>query len=169
MIEKEVKDLVIKELSNRASALYLNVPETQQNLNEDETELDSRFLSLNRRIIDNNRRSMPASRSLLGFHEPAIMFPYQQYHHYIELSWISSTVVGIFLFLVEVGLICFIKFYPINHMAALTGAFVMTPILIIFVVFTYNFYKGLAGFKMDLTRKVLGQIDHNIQQPTSIV
>ena len=152
--------------SYRNSNIILSVP--TQVPNEDGTELDDRFLSLNRRILDNNRRSIPGpeTRSLFGI-DNKIMFPYMQYHRYIELSWISSTVVGIFLFLVEVGLICFIKFYPISHLAAFTGALVMTPILIIFVLFTYKFYKGLAGFMTDLTKKLLVQMEHGL--PTSNV
>jgi len=87
-----------------------------------------------------------------------MIFPYIQYHRFIELAWISSTVIGIFLFLVEIGLVCYIKFYPISFFAALAGAFVMVPILILFVVFTITFYKRLAGFKVNLTKKVLSQI-----------
>ena len=113
-------------------------------------------MSLNRRMLDNNRRSFDQPTVNDSFlNDTSIMFPYIQYHRFIELAWISSTVVGIFLFLVEIGLICFIKFYTISILAALSGAMVMTPILILFVVFTYTFYKRLAGFKVDLTKKVL--------------
>lgn len=93
---------------------------------------------------------------------PEIVFPYNQFHRFIELAWISSTVVGIFLFLVEIGLVCYIKFYPISFFAALTGAIVMTPILILFVIFTITFYRRLADFKLGLTKHYLHQVDRNL-------
>lgn len=134
----------------------------------DAAELDDRFLSLNRRILDNNRRSNPEETTLMMGIDNTITFPYMQYHRYIELSWISSTVIGMSLFIVEVGLICFIKFYPISHLAAFAGSFVMTPILIIFVLFTYKFYQSLAGHKTDLTKKLLLQMEQGLPS-TSVV
>ena len=92
-----------------------------------------------------------------------ILFPYNQFHHFIELAWISSTVIGIFLFIVEIGLVCYIKFYPISLFAALSGAIVMTPILIMFVIFTITFYRRLAGLKLGLTKLFMHQIDHTLR------
>lgn len=149
------------EHSMAVSQIDLNVPQTQA-LNDSETELDERYLSLNRRILDNNQRNLGRTNERPSeINDQQIMFPYVKYHRFIELAWISSTVVGIFLFLVEVGLICFIKFYPISIVAAFSGIVVMTPILVIFVAFTYQFYKQLAGFKVDLTRRVLGQVNNS--------
>lgn len=120
-------------------------------------------------LNDQTRRTFDYSRSNyhpVGYdsilNETNLMFPYIQYHRFIELAWISSTVLGIFLFLVEIGLVCYIKFYPISFFAAMTGAVVMIPILILFVVFTITFYKRLAGFKVNLTKKVLSQVDGNL-------
>jgi hypothetical protein len=87
-----------------------------------------------------------------------VRFPHRDFHNFIECSWLSSTVVGIFLFLVEIGLVCYIKFYPISSWAALTGAFVMTPILAVFVVFTVTFYKRLAQYKLTITEQFLKQV-----------
>lgn len=92
-----------------------------------------------------------------------ILFPYNKFHRFIELAWISSTVIGIFLFLVEIGLVCYIKFYPISVYAAMTGAIVMTPILILFVVFTITFYRRLADLKLGLTKLYLHQVDRNLR------
>lgn len=97
-----------------------------------------------------------------GFNEAEIIFPYKKFHRFIELAWISSTVFGIFLFLVEIGLVCYIKFYPISFIAAWTGAMVMTPILILFVIFTITFYKRLADFKVNITKHFLNQVDKNL-------
>lgn len=110
---------------------------------------------------NNDRR---AGQSPHGFHglDPSFIFPYDKFHRSIELAWISSTVLGIFLFLVEIGLVCYIKFYPISFMAAVTGAIVMVPILILFVLFTVTFYKRLAGYKLNMTQQFLNQVDRNL-------
>lgn len=173
--ENTNQNVLRNDFSNRASQIHL-MPTPSHNYpcssNPDETEIDDNFLSLNKGMLSPNRNDNHRLRSPSAFnagHSTNIVFPYMQYHRYIELSWISSTVIGIFLFLVEIGLICFIKFYPISPWAALTGAFVMTPILILFVVFTYTFYKGLALFKVDLTKQVLSQIDHSLLPPTHVI
>jgi hypothetical protein len=108
------------------------------------------------------------TRNMLGVStshfDSELMFPYRKFHRFIELAWVSSTVLGIFLFLVEIGLVCYIKFYPISFFAALTGAFVMIPICIIFVLFTFTFYKRLADFKVNVTKQFLNQVNR-IQSP----
>ena len=98
--------------------------------------------SLRNQNIDSNlnRRNMDHSTNSLHGHtsnHQTIVYPYIQYHRFIELSWISSTVIGIFLFLVEIGLVCYIKFYPISFVAAMAGIVVMIPICVLFVVFTW--------------------------------
>ena len=143
----------------------------QHATNLDHTQAVNETNNLNRRGTEpNNSRH---NNLTIGYdsilNDSNIMFPYIQYHRFIELAWISSTVVGIFLFLVEIGLVCYIKFYPISQLAALTGAVVMVPILILFVIFTITFYKRLAVFKVDLTKKVLSQVDNFNMHSTNII
>ena len=88
--------------------------------------------------------------------------PEKQFHCYIELAWISSTVLGIFLFLVEISLVCFIKFYPINAIAAMVGFIFMLPIFAVFGMFTFTFYKRIAGQKINLTKEFINQVDRNL-------
>lgn len=93
------------------------------------------------------------------FNESRIVFPYHKFHKFIETAWISSTVIGLFLFILEIGIIVYIKFYPISKIAAFTGAIVMTPILILFIVFTVFFYKHIADFKLSTSKKIISQLE----------
>lgn len=115
------------------------------------------------RFLFSSNNNEPTPSIGAGITITDILFPYNQYHHFIELAWISSTVIGIFLFIVEIGLVCYIKFYPISTIAALIGAIVMAPILALFVIFTFTFYRRLAAFKLGLTKLFLHQVDRNLR------
>lgn len=93
------------------------------------------------------------------FTESHLVFPYQKFHKFIETAWISSTVIGLFLFILEIGIVVYIKFYPISKVAAFTGAIVMTPILVLFIIFTFFFYKHLADFKLSTSKKIISQLE----------
>jgi hypothetical protein len=91
-------------------------------------------------------------------HNRFAIYPHKRFHRSIEFAWIMSTVIGIFLFLVEILIVCFIKFYPISFYAGIGGLIVMAPILVFFVVFTFTFYKRLAHFKINITEFYLKQV-----------
>ncbi|XP_076859430.1 calcium release-activated calcium channel protein 1 [Brachyhypopomus gauderio] len=91
--------------------------------------------------------------------------PHERMHRHIELAWAFSTVIGTFLFLVEVVLLCWVKFLPlkkqeqvtppkeedINAGVAAAGAstLIMVPCAIIFIVFAVHFYRSLVSHKTD--------------------
>ncbi|XP_069100263.1 protein orai-3 [Pleurodeles waltl] len=97
--------------------------------------------------------------------------PHERMHHYVELAWGFSTALGIFLFLAEVVLLCWVKFLPVGAakasananatdadqgagsgqglQAAITSTVIMVPVGIIFVVFAVHFYRSLVGHKTD--------------------
>uniref|UniRef100_A0A914YAC2 Protein orai n=1 Tax=Panagrolaimus superbus TaxID=310955 RepID=A0A914YAC2_9BILA len=59
--------------------------------------------------------------------------PHNRLKFYIELSWLFSTCIGLLLFLVEIGIIFFVKFLAIDF---ILGAYITTAILIpVFIVF----------------------------------
>ena len=103
------------------------------------------------------------------FNSEVSSYPHSQFHNFVELAWISSTVVGIFLFIVEIGLICFIKFYPISFIASLTGIFVMIPVLLVFIYFIIVFYKKVADYKLYVTKQFYNHIDRNLAIDVDIV
>ncbi|XP_072098963.1 protein orai-2 isoform X1 [Mobula birostris] len=95
--------------------------------------------------------------------------PHERMHYYIELAWGFSTALGIILFLMEVVLLCWIKFLPVDSNrrkneknsvaesgerhtgrdAALTSTIIMAPVGLIFVIFTIHFYRSLVGHKTE--------------------
>ncbi|EDV29134.1 uncharacterized protein TRIADDRAFT_52705 [Trichoplax adhaerens] len=70
--------------------------------------------------------------------------PHFELHKYIELAWGFSTVVGIFLFLCEIIVLCWVKFITIDEYAALAGTCTMIPVLVVFTVFACHFYRRLS-------------------------
>ena len=76
------------------------------------------------------------------------------FYRYIETAWIFSTVLGIFLFLIEIGLICWIQFYDC-YKAQLSITILLVPIVLIFLLFALKFYKNMvshtySGFKNEI-------------------
>jgi len=68
----------------------------------------------------------------------------------VELAWGFSTVLGILLFLVEIAILCWVKFYAVTHAAAWTATGLLIPIIFVFVGFAAHFYLRLVGHKSEV-------------------
>ncbi|XP_074854449.1 protein orai-3 [Carettochelys insculpta] len=103
--------------------------------------------------------------------------PHERLHRYIELAWGFSTALGIFLFLTEVVLICWVKFLPVGPVAAtappatasplqhaaswnaaMAATIIMVPVGVVFVVFALHFYRSLVGHKTDRHQQELEEL-----------
>lgn len=95
--------------------------------------------------------------------------PHERMHHYIELAWAFSTVIGTLLFLTEVMLLCWVKFLPIKskannssltsgQAAAIASTCIMVPFGLVFIIFAIHFYRTLVGHKTDRQIKELEQV-----------
>nr|CAD2194875.1 unnamed protein product [Meloidogyne enterolobii] len=69
--------------------------------------------------------------------------PHIKLRFYIELSWFFSTCVGLLLFLLEIGVIFFVKFNAIVYIfAAYITTGMLVPVLIIFIVISYLIHRN---------------------------
>ncbi|KAI4901172.1 hypothetical protein NFI96_005911 [Prochilodus magdalenae] len=118
--------------------------------------------------------------------------PHERMHRHIELAWAFSTVIGTFLFLAEVLLLCWVKFLPLKKQdgtqkpgenstvsageaAAYASTSIMVPCGLVFIVFAVHFYRSLVSHKTDrqfqeleelsnITR-LQNELDHRVDAP----
>lgn len=57
---------------------------------------------------------------------------------------------GILLFLVEIAILCWVKFYALPHTAAWVATGLLIPIMAIFVGFAAHFYVKLVSHKSEV-------------------
>ena len=57
---------------------------------------------------------------------------------------------GILLFLVEIALLCWVKFYDVAHVVAWVATGMLIPIMIVFVAFAALFYLKLVAHKSEV-------------------
>ena len=68
----------------------------------------------------------------------------------VELAWGFSTVLGILLFLVEIAILCWVKFYNVSHTSAWVATGLLIPIMVVFIAFAAHFYLKLVGHKSEV-------------------
>lgn len=99
--------------------------------------------------------------------------PHEKLHWYIETAWAFSTLLGLLLFLAEIAVLCWVKFYDIDKTAAWSACIILIPVLFVFLAFAVHFYRSLVSHKYEMTvsgiRELellkeqieLGDADHN--------
>ncbi|XP_055625727.1 calcium release-activated calcium channel protein 1 isoform X1 [Toxorhynchites rutilus septentrionalis] len=85
--------------------------------------------------------------------------PHERLHWYIETAWAFSTVLGLILFLLEIAILCWVKFYDLNTTAAWSACIVLIPVLIIFVVFALHFYRSLVTHKYEVSASGIRELE----------
>jgi len=90
---------------------------------------------------------------------------------YIEIAWAFSTVFGIFLFLIELAILCWVKFWDVGYRnnksgqrAALVATIILIPIGIIFIGFAIHFYRTLVAHKFERSEKNLQELESMVSQ-----
>ncbi|XP_046386452.1 uncharacterized protein LOC124156146 isoform X2 [Ischnura elegans] len=81
---------------------------------------------------------------------PAVLeSPHERMRTFIELAWAFSTVLGLFLFLVELAILCWVKFWDHSFTAAWAATVIVIPVLVLFLAFAAHFYHSLVAIKCD--------------------
>lgn len=101
--------------------------------------------------------------------------PHDAMYFYIEIAWAFSTVFGIFLFLIELAILCWVKFWDsgtAGYTSSLVSTVMLIPIGIIFVAFAVHFYRTLVSHKFERSERGLQELEsmishlHNDHQTT---
>lgn len=96
---------------------------------------------------------LPNIEAVCNLHSISLVHesPHERLHWYIEVAWAFSTLLGLVLFLIEIAILCWVKFYDFSKVAAWSGCVVLIPVLIIFLVFAIHFYRSLVTHKYEVT------------------
>lgn len=78
---------------------------------------------------------------------------------YIETAWAFSTLLGLLLFLCEIAILCWVKFYDFSQIAAWSACILLIPVLIIFMAFAFHFYRSLVSHKYEVTASGIRELE----------
>ncbi|XP_074595163.1 calcium release-activated calcium channel protein 1-like [Brevipalpus obovatus] len=92
--------------------------------------------------------------------------PHETMNVFIEIAWVFSNVFGVFLFLVEIAILCWAKFWEMGQprgmpgkRAALASTIILVPFLIIFVVFAAHFYRVLVKYNYERSASQIRELE----------
>lgn len=85
--------------------------------------------------------------------------PHEKMHFYIETAWAFSTVFGILLFLTEIAILCWVKFYTVSQPAAIAATVLLLPLLVVFVGFAVHFYRQLVAHQYERSAHGLRELE----------
>ncbi|XP_045491443.1 calcium release-activated calcium channel protein 1 isoform X2 [Colias croceus] len=85
--------------------------------------------------------------------------PHERLHWYIEIAWAFSTLLGLILFLVEIAILCWVKFYDLSPPAAWSACILLIPVMIIFLAFAIHFYMSLATHKYEVVTSGIKELE----------
>ena len=90
-------------------------------------------------------------------------------HHklrsYISIAWLCSTIVGILLFLIELLIIIWVKFWSIHqYTVAWISTIILIPVFIAFWYFAFHFYQKLVKIEFEKSDQVLHELQDLVDQ-----
>ena len=94
--------------------------------------------------------------------------PHEKLSYYVEIAWIFSTVFGILLFMIEVILLCWVKFWDVGGMdgkiIAVTATILLIPIVAVFIGFAVHFYRNIVAHQYERSAKGLEELQVMVSQ-----
>ncbi|KQS62053.1 uncharacterized protein LOC6546716 isoform X1 [Drosophila erecta] len=96
---------------------------------------------------------LPNIETVCNLHSISLVHesPHERLHWYIETAWAFSTLLGLILFLLEIAILCWVKFYDLSPPAAWSACVVLIPVMIVFMAFAIHFYRSLVSHKYEVT------------------
>lgn len=86
--------------------------------------------------------------------------PHERLYWYIETAWAFSTLFGLLLFLLEIAILCLVKFWDIDqNYTKWTATIILIPVLFIFIAFAIHFYRSLVTHKYETTVSDLKELE----------
>jgi calcium release-activated calcium channel protein 1 len=89
--------------------------------------------------------------------------PHIAMRHYIKMSWILSTGVGILLFLVQIAIVGWVRLDRLSRLAAIVTTAIIIPAIAAFVVFAVQFYRHLIAYKYANVTCQLMQLEDEVR------
>ncbi|XP_050411193.1 calcium release-activated calcium channel protein 1 [Patella vulgata] len=90
--------------------------------------------------------------------------PHEKMKWCVEVAWICSTGIGIILFLAEIGILCWVKFYSISQNTAIASTCIVIPATLLFIAFALVFYKRLVAHKYQRHEEGLKELDNLVTE-----
>ncbi|XP_070494854.1 calcium release-activated calcium channel protein 1 isoform X1 [Chironomus tepperi] len=96
---------------------------------------------------------LPNIETVCNLHSISLVHesPHERLHWYIEIAWAFSTLIGLVLFLIEIAILCWVKFYDLSQAAAWSACIVLVPVLVVFLAFAIHFYRSLMSHKYEVS------------------
>lgn len=69
---------------------------------------------------------------------------------------------GIFLFLLEIIIVCWVKFFFVKRSAAIAATLVIIPVIFLFCTFSLHFYRRLVTLKIHCHQNELERIENRL-------
>ncbi len=85
--------------------------------------------------------------------------PLSSLNIFIEIAWVVSTGLGLFLFLIELGIIIWIKVSGCSRLAAISALVTLCIVGCPFILFAIGFYIRVTRAKVHLHQKNLEKIE----------
>ena len=93
-----------------------------------------------------------------GIRLSACESPHMKLQVYVEVAWIFSTGLGTLLFLMEIPILMWVKFYRLSEVAGYISTFIMVPVCVLFVIFAMHFYRKLIEYKYSRSTKRIEEL-----------
>jgi calcium release-activated calcium channel protein 1 len=103
---------------------------------------------------------------------PVSESPHERLSKYVELAWVFSTLFGILLFMIEIAILCWVKFWDVGmqdgsksgQSAALVATLLLVPIVCVFLFFAVHFYRNLVAHEYERSAKGLEELHVMVSQ-----